>query len=369
MKISIIASEVSKFGELYDLSIFDLSSSIVKRLLSSTELEESDIEAVFVANMAAGSFSNQRHLNAIVSNCFSHHPPAFRIEAACASGGLALIAAQLALLSGQYQTVMVLGVEKMTDVDANLANQILCSAAHSESERGMTFAGLYALVAAAYLKEYQYSREVLSAVAIKNHANAMANPMAQFHKELTIDMVNSSADVATPLKLFDCSPISDGAAAVILSSKSHRNGVEITGFGHAQDHLSLATRLSLTSFKASRVAAKQALETSGLKLSDLEAVELHDCFTIAELLAAEDLGLSPPGKAGSLLLEQAGIYAHPDKVNGSGGLKAGGHPVGATGIKQVAYLASQIKAGRYQTALAHNVGGVGATAVVHILKG
>ncbi len=368
MKITIAGHYTTKIGELWHLGLEDLAREAVEGAVANAKVDLKKIDAVFVASKASGSFNNQRHINALVSSFFSHNPPATRIEGACASGGLALIAAEQSLLSKENQTVLVLGVEKMTDVDGVGATSILSTAASTQLEGGSTFPGLYALLAQAHQLEFKTSREILSAVSVKNHRHALTNPLAQYHKEFTLKQVSNSALVADPLRLLDCSPVSDGASAVILTTKNIKNKAQIIGAGHGQDSLDLAHRKSLTELAATKRAAKKAFASSDLTPNKIEAAEVHDCFTIAEILAIEDLGFFPKGGGGKATLEGKTERRSKLVVNGSGGLKAFGHPVGATGVKQVSYLAEQIEKGECGLALAHNVGGSGATAVVHILS-
>lgn len=367
MQITIVGSTITQFGELWDKSLSNLVSEAVTGALHSAQLDQKNIQAVFVANKAAGNFENQHHLNALVSQHFSRFPPAMRIEGACASGSLAMLAAEYALLSGQYDTVLVLGVEKMTDISAEETTHILAGAADSHTEVGSTFPALYALLAQMHIQKFGTTREQLSAVTVKNHVHAMSNPHAQFHKNFTLEQVSGSQCVADPLRILDCSPISDGAAAVILTTKKSAQKAKILGFGHGQDTLDLAHRQDLVSLQATTKAAKKAFAQSGLSIKDIQAAEVHDCFTIAEILAIEDLGFFAKGQGGPATLAQKTTRGGTAIINPSGGLKACGHPVGATGVKQVAYLAQKIEDGTFQNGLTHNVGGSGATAVVHIL--
>ncbi|OGJ37673.1 MAG: hypothetical protein A2383_04140 [Candidatus Pacebacteria bacterium RIFOXYB1_FULL_39_46] len=367
MKIKIIGTATTKFGELWDKSLEDLLREAVDGALRNANLEPKQIEAVFVANKAAGSYENQHHLNALVSQFFPHHPPAIRVEAACASGGLGIVTAEHALLADQYKTVLVVGVEKMSDLSASETTFILAGAADNTREYGSTFPALYALLAQSYEAKFGSQREYLSAVAVKNHRHALTNPQAQFHKEITAQQVAQSQLIADPLRLLDCSPISDGASAVILTTKQVSHKPQILGYGHAQDSLDLAGRSSLTTLAATTQAVEQALKKAKIKRSQLQVAEVHDCFTIAEILAIEDLGFFPKGQGGQATLDGETTIGGKIVINPSGGLKACGHPVGATGVKQIAFLAEQIQKGTYQYALAHNVGGSGATAVVHIL--
>lgn len=380
MKIKIIGQAITQFGELWSWSLEDLLSEAMTKALTDANLEPQSIEAIFVANMSAGMMENQVHLGALASQILSQLPgytvgrgskrqpaPAFRIEGACASGSLALLVAEHALLAKQYQTVLVVGVEKMTDVEGDLATRYLAGAAHFAQEYGSTFPGLYALLTQAHQQQYGTTREQLSSVAVKNHRHAFDNPTAQYHKQLTLDQVSQSQLVADPLRLLDCSPLTDGAAAVILTTKDLKNQVEVAGFGHGQDSLDLAHRSSLTSLAATQAAAQAAYQMAGLTAANIQVAEVHDCFTIGEILACEDLGLVAAGQGGPTTLSGQTTHGGQIVINPSGGLKAGGHPVGATGIKQVAYLTKLLRADQFATGLAHNVGGSGATSVVHLL--
>ncbi len=367
MTINILGSAITPFGELWDKSLITLLCEAVKKSIEDAQIEPKQIEAVFVANKAAGNYENQHHLNALVSNCLPHFPPAMRIEGACASGSLAMLAAEYALLSGRYQTVLVVGGEKMTDVSAQVTTHILSGAADNSLEMGSTFPALYAMLTKSHMAEFGTTREQLSSVAVKNHHHAMGNPMAQFHKELTIEQVSLSPMVSDPLRLLDCSPVTDGAAAVILTTKDTKIKTRILGFGHAHDSVDLASRKSLTTLRATSIAMEQALADSGVRRTQIQAAEVHDCFTIAEILAIEDLGFFRKGYGGPATLENQTTTGGKIVINPSGGLKACGHPVGATGVKQIAFLSQYLCTGQAETALAHNVGGSGATAVVHIL--
>lgn len=367
--IFIAGSAITNFGELWDKSLEDLLREASARAIENAQLDFSDIDAIFVANMGAGAFEGQMHLGALVSSWFPQHPPAMRVEGACASGGLALVAAATSLLADQYQTVLVVGAEKMTDVNANQATEVLAGAAHVQQEWGSTFPALYAILAKQHQQAYGTKREQLSAVSVKNHFHALDNPHAQYHKEFSLEQVSRSALVADPLRILDCSPLSDGAAAVVLSSKkTAKPQAKIVAHAQAMDTLNLHDRETLTSLPATVKAAKKAWQLSGWQPSDVEVAEVHDCFTIAELIALEDLGFFKPGEAGAATLKGQTTHKGQVVVNPSGGLKASGHPVGATGIKQVAYLAGLLEAGKFKRALAHNVGGSGATAVVHLLE-
>jgi acetyl-CoA C-acetyltransferase len=388
-KIKIIGKYVTNFGELWDRSLESLFEDAVFGALNSvtgSKFNQKEIEAVFVANMAGGQFSNQSHLNALVSNMFDHNPPGFRVEAACASGGMALEMAQTALKSGKYKTVLVVGAEKMTDVMGGDSTKILSGASDYQKEYGSTFPALYALLAQAHMQKFGTTREQLSAVASKNHKHALKNQKAQFRKEIPKSVISKSTVIADPIRLLDCSPVSDGAAAVILTTKdikeyAHKPVIEAVG--HAQDSLSLAGRDSLTELSATKLAAKLVYDQLKIKPQDISFAEVHDCFTIAEIFACEDLGFVKKGNGGEAVELGKTTFGGEIVINPSGGLKACGHPVGATGIKQVAFLTELLEKKRSELnanlpikhknnkkiyALAHNVGGSGATSIVHIIS-
>ncbi len=355
-----------------------LAREAVFGALKDAKLNTSDVQGLFVGNMLSGMLGGQEHLGAFFAEELGLSVPAFKIEGACASGGLALHNAVNSLLAGQYETVVVLGVEKMTDhKPEDVATALMGAGSEEERSAGATFPGLYAMLARMHMSEFGTTQEQMAAVAVKNHYHASLNPNAQFHSLLTVEQVMKSSKVADPLKLLDCSPISDGAAAVVLTTKKHAQSILVAASVVSTDTLGLAGRASLLELSATRVASQKAYAKAGVVANQIDVAEVHDCFTIAEILAMEDLGFFPKGNAavaiasGETTLEKGGRII----VNPSGGLKGCGHPVGATGVKQIAELVEQLRgnAGSRQVAnaqvgLAHNVGGSGATAVVHILK-
>jgi len=275
------------------------------------------------------------------------------------------------------------GVEKMTDVLTEEAASILGLAGDYEWEvfKGATFPTLYALMARRHMHEYGTTEEQLAMVAVKNHENAVLNPFAQFRKRISVEDVLASPVIASPLKLLDCSPLSDGAAAVVLASEEKVRELKIDtpvwirASAQASDTLALHDRKDLTTLLATRVAAEQAYKQAKVEPKDIDVAEVHDCFTIAEILAIEDLGFFKKGEGGKAVEEGQTARNAKISVNTSGGLKACGHPVGATGVKQIVELTLQLRgdAGerqvtRAELGLAHNVGGSGATCVVHILS-
>ncbi len=304
--------------------------------------------------------------------------PATRVENACASGGFALRNGVRAIETGARDLVLVAGVEKMTDLTSARRRYWLGVSGDTEWERsaGLTFAGVYGLLASAYAHDHPEAPAAMAAVAVKNHENGALNPNAHFQKRVSRSDVESAPRVAAPLGLYDCCPVSDGAAALLLApaEAAHRytdTPVYVESLGAASDTLAVQERERLTEFGATRRAAEEAFRHAPFPREALSFLEVHDCFTIAELLALEDLGLTGPGGAVELTLSGATARSGRLPVNPDGGLKAKGHPIGATGVSQAYEIFLQLRgaAGARQVphaerALAHNVGGAGATASV-----
>lgn len=372
--IAILGISCTKFGELWNQSLTDLIAQAQFQALDDAQLLLKDLNALFVGNMCGELFSGQSHLGALATDILGVNIPGTRIEAACASGGMALSCAINSILSGQSDVVMVTGVEKMTDVDPAYAATALMGASSFDHEHmsGATFPALFALVTRLYEKRYGLLPEDRAQVSVQNHINGLTNPNAHIHKKIIINDVLKSPTVASPLTLLDCSPMSDGAACIILSSqdfaqKHKRDGIAIVGHASATDTLALGQRESLTEFKATQLASQCAYKQAGITPDMLDIVELHDAFSTAQIIALEDLALCPRGHAGKSSTRQI--------INPSGGLKSRGHPVGATGVVQVVELVRQLRnnAGPYQVhnariGLAHNMGGVGTTVTVYIIR-
>jgi acetyl-CoA C-acetyltransferase len=373
------------FGEKWNTSFRDLFVQAGAMAIEDAGISGETIGAMYVGNMSAGRFIEQEHIGALIADyagLATTHIPSTRVEAACASGGLSFRQAFISVASGIEDIVVAAGVEKMTDVASGASVDALAGAADREWEGfvGATFPGLYAMIANDYMNRYPLTREQLAQVAVKNHYNGARNPIAQFQQEITLETVIRSTLVADPLRLFDCSPITDGAAAVVLAPldiarKFTDTPVRVLASSQASDTIALHDRRDISTLDASVAAGKRAFSMSRLTPKDIDLVEVHDCFTIAEICAIEDLGFCKKGEAGRLTEE--GITAlHGDlPVNTSGGLKACGHPVGATGIKQVCEVVMQLRgeAGKRQIdgariGMTHNVGGTGATVAVHILE-
>ncbi len=385
MNVSILGVSTTAFGELWEVSPRAMAHQVVDDTLAQSHLKKSDIDVVFVGNMLSGMLGGQENVGAFFTSELGMNCAAFKIEGACASGGLAVHAGVNAISSGSYRNALVIGIEKMTDYNpSEVANALMGAGSDEERKAGLTFPGLYALMARSYMKRYGASERDLAGVSVKNHFHATLNPNAQFQFPLTIEKVLKSSCVADPLKLFDCSPISDGCAALVLTNnehaqKLHSQPIAVLGSAVATDTLSLADRFDLTTLKSACLASQKAYQQAGIVPSRIDVAEVHDCFTIAELIALEDLGFAPRGKSGALVQSGAFTLGTKEKgypvVNTSGGLKACGHPVGATGVKQIVEIVTQLRggAGKRQVegakiGLTHNVGGSGAVAVVHILS-
>lgn len=378
MTVSVLGAATTMFGELWAMSPRTLARQAVNEALRQAETPRSEVEALFVGNMLSGILGGQEHLGAFYAEELGITASASKLEGACASGGLAVHSGVNSILSGQYKTVVVLGVEKMTDHSPeDVASALMGAGNEEERASGITFPGLYAMLARAHMDTYGTTRNELAAVAVKNHAHGVLNPKAQFHTKITVEHVLGSPLVADPLRLLDCSPISDGAAALVLSVKKKEGAPQILASVVATDTLGLAQRGSLAQLLATKRAALKAFQIAGCQPKDIDIAEVHDCFTIAEILALEDIGFYKKGEA-ARAIEKGEVTLGTSKkliVNVSGGLKGCGHPVGATGVKQIVELSDQLRAaaGARQVkgahiGLAHNVGGSGATAVVHILS-
>lgn len=375
--VNVLGGYQTKFGELWGLSIQDLAREATLGVLKDAKISAKEIDIIFVASKLSGETTGQSHLGSLAAEILGINVPSFRVEAACASGGLATTLGYESVKTGRFKTALVLGVEKMTDVSTPSITKFLMQAGDSEKEEnsGVTFPGIYAMMARAYMEKFHLDRKRLSEISVKNHFHGKLNPLAHFQKEIKLETAVNSAMVADPLNLFDCSGVSDGAAAIILSSSPQKKSkIEIIGSGVASDTLSLQERESFTEIKATRLAAKKAFQEAGIKQKDINLIELHDCFTIAEILALEDMGFVEKGKYGKNNITDFYYTGHLP-VNTSGGLKACGHPVGATGVKQIVEVYKQLKGecGARQVknakfGLTHNVGGSGGTAVVHILQ-
>ena len=382
MNVSVVNYYTTRFGELWNMSLTQLVSEAIEGALKNANLEKDQVDAVFFGNMLAGVLENNLNMPSKISSILERNVPAFRVEAACASGGIAVHLAHQYLLSGAAKTVLVVGAEKMNDYSPEEVTEALSAASSGEEQQaGLTFPGLYAMMAQEYLRKYKYSEEHLAYVSYKNHYHGSLNDKAHFQKKLELSSILKSAYVASPLKVLDASPISDGASALVLTTddaiiKKSKYSLNILATEVATDTIALKDRKFIDGIQATQIAAEKAFKTAQLKRPDIGVAEVHDCFTIAELFAMEDLGFWKKGDAGQQMKTLSTMLGNGGDliVNPSGGLKAGGHPVGATGVKQVGELflqltnqagARQVKAPKH--GLAHNVAGSGGTAVVTIV--
>lgn len=382
-EVAIIGVGMMKWGELWDKSFRDI---FVEAALNSIDDAGVDhIDSMYVGCMSGGLFVGQEHIGSIMSDYLGQkNIPAARVESACASGGLAVKMGYLEVASGMSNIVLVGGVEKMTDVDGGGATAALATAADQEYEvyNGVTFPGLYAMIARAHMDKYGTKREHIADVAVKNHSNGFNNPNAQFRSKITREDVLNSVMVADPLRILDCSPITDGGAAMILCDVetakkiSKKPLVKIIGVGHATDSIALHSRKDLTTLNSTVKAAQDAYKMADVKPKDINVAEVHDCFTIAEIVVSEDLGFFEKGEGSCAVGDGRTQIGGEMPINPSGGLKSKGHPVGATGVAQVIEIVKQLRgeADKRQVAnaklgLTQNMGGSGGSSIVHILKG
>lgn len=379
--VAIIGVSQTKFGELWEKSFRDLITEAGLKAVEDANIEGGDLEAMYVGNMSAGLFVQQEHIASLIADHSGLTPiPCARVEAACASGGLALRNGIMAVASGYHDVVISAGVEKMTDVVDPTPAIATASDQEWEAQQGVTFPSLYAMMARRHMYEYGTTREQLAMVSVINHKNGAKNPLAQFPMEISIDAVLNSSKVADPLRLLDCSPVSDGAAAVILcpaeeAKKYTDTPIYIKASTQASGTIALHDRKDLTTIDATVHAARKAYQMAGLEPKNIDTVEVHDCFSINGLLAIEDLGFVEKGKGGIAIEEGMTELDGKIPVNPSGGLKARGHPLGATGIAQAAEIVWQLRgeAGKRQVegaeiGMTHNIGGTGGTAAIHIMS-
>jgi acetyl-CoA C-acetyltransferase len=380
--VAVIGAGKTPFGIFPDRDLRSLAVEAGQKCLHNANLTPGQIESFYLGNFAGPSFVGQNHLAPYVSTALGiMDVPATRVEAACASSGSAFFHAWAEVAAGIYDLVMVVGVEKMTSQTTARVSEILAEAGDCSGEMraGNTFASLFAMIARRHMYEFGTKKEHLSSVAVKNHANGALNPDAQMRKVITLEQAMRGKPIADPLNLYDCSLISDGAAAVILAPLERAaeftdKPVRILGIAQSSDYVALDQKDDITTFPAVRRSSQKAYAMAGVTASDIQFAELHDCFTIAEIIASEDLGFVGRGEGGPYAFEGHTARTGERPINTSGGLKAKGHPVGATGVAQICDLVLQIRceAGdrqipRHSLGLAENLGGSGATCVVSIL--
>lgn len=374
----------SRFGKLTDETLESLIVQVATEAISNAGIEPGQIDEVYLGQFNSGmmplAFPSSLALQ--ISEQLANIP-ATRVENACASGSAAFQQGTKSLLAGTAKTVLVIGAEKMTHAGADVVGAALLGADYDMAGQASStgFTGLFADVAKHYEKRYGSVSDILGTIAAKNHRNGVDNPYAQLRKDLGEEFCRTVSDknpmVADPLRRTDCSPVSDGAAAVVLSTSpgaAATSPVRLSGFGQANDFFP-AERRDPTAFNATRASWQRALGMAGATLEDLDFAEVHDCFTIAELLMYEAMGLTDPGK-GTRAVEEGWVFKDGKlPINVSGGLKAKGHPVGATGVSQHVLAAMQLTgtAGDMQLpsprrAAVQNMGGVGIANYVSVLE-
>ncbi len=383
--VAIIGVGTTKFGELWNRSFRDIGIEAGLKAMEDAKLSGSEIDGIFIGNMSAGRFINQQHIDALIadySGMASNHIPATRVEAGGASGAVAFRQAVMAVASGMHDIVMVGGAEKMTDIDDPSINSVLDATADAEWEAGMglTFASLHAMIARRMIHDGIATREEIASFSVNSHFNGALNPNAQFRKAITLDTVLKSGPVSTPLGVFDCAPISDGAASVVLcpledAKKYTDSYVKVSAVAQASDTLALFQREDITTYGATVAAAKSAYEAAHITAKDIDVAEVHDTYTVAGIMALQDLGLFKRGEAGKAVLEGKCQVGAEMPVNTSGGLKARGHPIGATGVAQIVEIAEQLRGSadkrqgeNAKYGVAQSSGGMGSAVVVSVME-
>jgi len=380
-KVCVLGAGSTKYGKLDD-SISDITLQASVGAIESAGIESKDIKAGYISNVF-GVADKQVHLGPVVmSNLGISERPSLSIESACGSGSVSFREAYANVAAGFYDVALVTGVEKVTHTGTEWTTTYFsyCSDFFYEGQAGASFPGLFASMARAYIHEFNATEEDFAQVAVKNHDNGLLNPKAHLRKKITVDDVMNSAVVASPLKLYDCCPFSDGASAVILCSekfaKDHgADYIEVLGSGRGGSPAALQGREHLTTIPSTRIAAEAAFKMAGITPKDVDFAEVHDCFTIAEVVDSEDLGFFEKGKGVEAIREGKTKLNGEISINPSGGLKSKGHPIGATGVGQVVEVFDQLtgKAGERtvknaKIGLTQNFGATGASCAVHIFQ-
>ena len=380
--VAVIGAGKTPFGAFADRDLRSLAVEAGQKCFRNANVRADQVDAFFLGNFAGPSFTGQNHLAPYVSTALGMTGiPATRVEAACASSGSAFFHAVQGVAAGLYDVVMVVGVEKMTSQPTPRVTEILAAAGDCSGEIlcGSTFPSLFALIAKRHMHDFGTTREHLAAVAVKNHENGALNPDAHMRKTITLAQAMAGKPIADPLNLYDCSLISDGAAGVIVAPLEQARDftdkpVRVLGIAQASDYVALDQKPDITTFPAVRAAARKAYAAAGLSPKNIEFAELHDCFTIAEIVAMEDLGFVERGQGGFYSAAGQTRRSGEKPINASGGLKSKGHPVGATGVAQICDVVQQIRCeagerqlARHSLGLAQNLGGSGASCVVSIL--
>ena len=380
-RVAVVGIGHSKFGRRTDANIGELAFESIKQAIDDAGVDKKDIGNVVIGS-AGGWY--EESLPAVVVDEYAGLTGAgtMRVEAACASGSAAVKAAYNSIVSGETDIAMAVGVEKMTEVDTPTSVELIGRAGSYMWEfenYGMTFPAYYALYAVAHMNKFGTTEEDMSRVSVKAHHYGAMNPLAQFQKEITLEKAMGSQVVSWPLKLYDACPLTDGSASVVLASEGAAKGltdtpVWIRGVGYSSDTANLSRRNDYVGLEAAVTAAKLAYARAKVSPDDIDVATAHDCFTIAELMAYEDLGFCKKGEAAKMIREGQTELGGKIPVNLDGGLKAKGHPIGATGVSMAVEITKQLRgeAGRHQApikngvGLTHNIGGTGHYAYVTI---
>jgi len=380
-KVCVIGAGSTKYGKLED-SISDLTIQASADAIQSAGIVPKDIKAGYISNVF-GVADKQVHLGPVVmSNLGIPERPSLSIESACGSGSVSFREAYANVAAGFYDVVLVTGVEKVTQTGTEWTTTYFsyCSDFFYEGQSGASFPGLFASMARAYLTEFKATEEDFAMVAVKNHENGFLNPKAHLRKKITVDDVMNSAVVASPLKLYDCCPFSDGASSVVICSekfaKDHsKDYIQVIGSGRGGSPAALQGRQHLTTIPSTKIACEAAYKMAGITPKDVDFAEVHDCFTIAEVVDTEDLGFFAKGKGVDAVREGQTKRNGEIPINPSGGLKSKGHPIGATGVGQVVEVFDQLtgQAGERtvndaKIGLTQNFGATGASCAVHIFQ-
>jgi acetyl-CoA C-acetyltransferase len=387
-KVAVIGVGNSKFGVRNEVNISELAFEATKPSLEDAGIAAKEVEFMALGSVGAGAWYEEMLPAVVVAEyCGLTRAGLVRCEAACASGSAAFHAAYSAIASGQIDVAMAVGVEKMKEIDTPTAMEWIGRAGYYFWEFhnfGLTFPAYYAIHANAYMAKYGATEEDLALVAVKNHKYAAMNPVAHLKNRISVDDVLSSMVIASPLKLYDCCPMTDGAASIILASEEKAKELHVdtpvwvAGIGVSSGTANLSKRPDYVSLEASALAAERAYKAAGITPNHVEVAEVHDCFTIAELMAYEDLGFCGRGEGAKLLREGQTEIGGRIPVNMDGGLKAKGHPIGATGCSMIYELTKQLRGEAVERSrqvplknyigLAHNVGGTGHYCYVTILR-
>lgn len=380
-KVCVLGAGSTKYGKLSD-SIADITIQASADAIESAGIDPKEIKAGYISNVF-GVADKQVHLGPVVmSNLGIPERPSLSIESACGSGSVSFREAYANVAAGFYDCLVVTGVEKVTHTGTEWTTTYFayCSDFFYEGSAGASFPGLFASMARSYLTEFKATEEDFARVAVKNHDNGLLNPKAHLQKKITVDDVMNSAVVASPLKLYDCCPFSDGASSVIMCSekfaKEHGGDyIEVIGSGRGGSPAALQGREHMTTIPSTKIAAEAAYKMAGITPKDVDFAEVHDCFTIAEIVDTEDLGFFEKGKGVNAVREDRTKLNSDISINPSGGLKSKGHPIGATGVGQVVEVYDQLtgKAGQRtvkdaKIGLTHNFGATGASCAVHLFQ-